>query len=172
MQILTPLAALAIILVIMLVEQRHSVANERALRLRGAVEARDDVYPIMQWAYPASFVVMAIEGALAGPAAGAVTLLGVVVLVAAKILKVWAITALGDRWTFRVLVPPDSSLVTHGPYVYVRHPNYVAVVGELIGFALVAGARISGPAVTLLFGLLLLARIRTEEHALRHPPCT
>lgn len=163
-------AALVVMLVIMLIEQRHSLANERALRRRGAVEPHDDVYPVMRWAYPALFVVMAIEGATLGPRPGTSTVIGAIVLVAAKALKVWAIRSLGQRWTFRVLVPPGSPLVSHGPYAFVRHPNYVAVIGELIGFALVVGARVTGPVATVVFGLLLRARIRAEDDALRHPP--
>ena len=58
---------------------------------------------------------------------------GLVVFVVAKALKLWAIRSLGERWTFRVFVLPGSRLVTDGPYRWVRHPNYIAVVGELVG---------------------------------------
>jgi isoprenylcysteine carboxyl methyltransferase (ICMT) family protein YpbQ len=53
-----------------------------------------------------------------------------------------------------------------------RHPNYVAVVGELVGMALVVGARITGPVAILLFALLLRARMTVENRALRYPPCS
>ena len=51
-------------------------------------------------------------------------------------------TAPGEAkgWTFRVLVPPGSARTLRGPYRLLRHPNYVAVVGELAGFALLARA--------------------------------
>ena len=163
--------SLAVMLAIMLLEQQRSLANARALLARGAVEPADDVYPIMRWTYPAAFVVMAIEGAMFGPSPGLTTVIGVAVLVAAKALKFWAIGSLGPRWTFRVLVPPDAPLVSHGPYAFLNHPNYVAVVGELIGFAIVVGARVTGPIATIVFGLLLRSRIQVENNALRHPPC-
>lgn len=164
------LAALALMLLVMLAEQQRSLRNERTLLERGAVEPAEDVYPMMRWTYPVAFVVMAVEGALIGPAPGVTTVVGVVVLVLAKALKFWAIRSLGPRWTFRVLVPPDASRVSHGPYAWMNHPNYVAVVGELIGFAMVAGARLTGPIATTVFGLLLRQRIRVENAALRHPP--
>jgi methyltransferase len=170
-QFLVSFGALVILLLFMLAEQRYSLANERALRQLGAVEPAGDVYPTMRWAYPCAFVGMAIEGAVAG-VPGITTLIGAAILVAAKILKFWAIKSLGPRWTFRVLVPPDAPLVSHGPYAFVNHPNYIAVVGELIGFAVVVGARLTGLAATVGFGLLLLHRIRVENRALRHPPCT
>jgi methyltransferase len=146
--------------------------NERALRARGAVEPPDDVYRTMAWVYPGLFVVMALEGAFFGPPAGLVTLAGLILLGASKALKFWAIASLGTRWTFRVLVPPGASLVSSGPYAYVRHPNYVAVMGELASMALLVGARVSGPVAMLIFGVLMRHRIRVEEAALRHPPCS
>jgi methyltransferase len=62
--------------------------------------------------------------------------------------------------------------VCTGPYAVLRHPNYVAVVGELLSMALLVGAVISGPIAVLLFGLLLRQRIRLEDRALRSPPST
>jgi methyltransferase len=86
-----------------------------------------------------------------------------------KGLKYWAIATLGERWSFRVLVPPHSALVTSGPYRFMRHPNYLAVMGELAGMALLANAPVSGVAALLVFGGLLRARIRVEERALNLP---
>ena len=164
--------SLVAVLLMMLAESQLSRYNERALRAAGAREPADDVYRTMSWAYPAAFVAMAIEGTLWGPAPGTSTLAGAALLGASKGLKFWAIASLGPRWTFRVLVPPGATLVTAGPYSFVRHPNYIAVIGELASMALLVGARGSGPLAVVLFGLLIRSRIRVEEQALRHPPCT
>jgi methyltransferase len=169
---MTAVVALVAVAVMMLIEQRVSLANERWLRLQGAVEPPRDVFATMRWAYPTVFVAMAIEGLLAGPPPPAWMLAGLVVFVIGKLVKVWAIRSLGQRWTFRVLVLPNAPLVTTGPYGWVRHPNYIGVIGELVGMALFTGARITGPLATLAFGLLIRARIKVEEEALRHPPCT
>lgn len=165
-------ASLVAVLLMMGVELVVSRRNERRLRERGALEPPGDVYAAMRWAYPGAFALMAVEGAIAGPEPGVTTVAGALLLAAAKALKLWAIATLGLRWTFRVLVLPDVPLVTRGPYAVVRHPNYVAIVGELLGMALLVGARVTGPVATLLFSLLLRARIRVENRALRHPPCT
>lgn len=140
--------------------------NERQLRLRGAVEPPDDVYRTMQWAYPASFVLMGIEGAMRGPAAAEVLGAGLLVFGAAKALKVWAISSLGVRWSYRVLVLPDAPLVTAGPYRWMRHPNYLSVIGELAGVALTVWAPITGAIALVGFGVLMRARIRIEDRAL------
>jgi methyltransferase len=158
--------ALLVVLLMMLAEARLSRSNERRLRERGAVEPPHDVYRTMQWAYPAAFVALAVEGALFGPPPGATTAAGVGLFAAAKALKLWAIASLGDRWTFRVLVPPDAPLVSSGPYAFLRHPNYVGVIGELAGVALTVGARVTGPVSILGFALLIRRRIRVEERAL------
>ena len=86
--------------------------------------------------------------------------------VLAKALKYWAITTLGPRWTFRVLVLPSAPLVATGPYTFLRHPNYVAVVGELIGAALVLSAPVTGALALAAFGWLMLRRIAVEDRAL------
>src|SRR5262249_55916268 len=101
---------------------------------------------------------------------------GFALFLAAKAVKWWAILVLGPAWTFRVIVVPDTRLVDSGPYRILRHPNYVGVVGELAGTALMTGAAVSGPLAIVLFGMLLKRRIAVEERALastaRHPPCS
>ena len=150
----------------MLAEARRSWRNERALRLLGAIEPPGDVFRAMQIAYPACFVMMVAEASVRNVSLGRSFTAGAIVFVAAKAIKYWAIATLGDRWTFKVLVLPGYPLVTAGPYRLLRHPNYVGVVGELVGAALMAYAPLAGAASVLVFGVLLLARIRVEEHAL------
>jgi methyltransferase len=88
---------------------------------------------------------------------------------ASKTLKYWAIRTLGERWTFRVLVLPGAPLVATGPYRFVPHPNYIAVVGELLGTAMMMGAVVSGPLALGAFGFVLWRRMRFEEQALCRP---
>jgi len=140
--------------------------NERVLRARGAVEPAGDVYPIMRWAYPASFVLMAAEGAIRGSISPSALEVGLALFGFAKALKLWAIASLGPRWTYRVLVLPGAPLVTGGPYRVLRHPNYIAVVGELIGAALMLGAVVTGILATVGFGALMMIRARVEDRAL------
>ena len=173
MEMLTrPLLVLIAIGTMMLAEAVISARHERELRRRGAVEPPGDVYATMRWAYPGAFVAMAVEAAWSGAPSSRVALAGVVLFVASKVLKWWAMASLGVRWTFRVLVLPGAPLVSGGPYVVLRHPNYVAVVGELAAVALLLNARVSGPIVTLLFSLLMWRRIRVENRALGYPTCT
>lgn len=147
----------------MLVETWLSTRHERVLRAMGAVEPPADVYRWMQVFYPGAFLVMLASNAAALNRWAAA---GLAVFAAAKLLKYWAMASLGVRWTFRVLVPPGSSPVTTGPYRLLRHPNYVAVMGELVGVAMMARTPMVGAVMILLFGALVLLRIRVEERAL------
>ena len=159
--------ALLIVLALMLVELWLSSRHERILRVRGAVEVADPVYSTMRWAYPGVFVVMAAEGVLSPPVSASVLAMGIAVFALGKAIKAWAISTLGERWTYKVLVLPGVPLVTNGPYRFVRHPNYVGVVGELIGMALITGARVTGPLGLVFFSWLLVRRIRAENQVLR-----
>ena len=150
----------------MLLEASRSRRNEALLRARGAVEPPGDVHAWMQIVYPGCFVAIVVEAALRRQPAGAGAIAGAVIFLLAKALKYWAIAALGDRWSFRVLVLPGEPLVTKGPYQWLRHPNYVGVAGELIGAAVMAGSPVTGVIAFVAFGGMMLARIRVEERAL------
>jgi len=151
----------------MLVEARRASANERGQRARGGVEPAQDVYRTMRVVYPGAFLLMFVEGALRAGPPFFVVLLGALIFAGAKLLKWWAILSLGPFWTFRVIVVPGARLVAAGPYRWLRHPNYVGVMGELVGVALMTGAILSGVAGIATFGWLLVRRISVEEEALR-----
>ncbi len=158
------LIAIALVFLPMMVEARRAAANERTQLARGGIEPRGDVYRVMQYAYPGAFLAMIAEGAWRGDARFVEA--GAALFIVAKALKWWAILSLGEAWTFRVITVPGTALVRSGPYRWLRHPNYVAVVGELAGVALLTGARVTGPVATCAFGLLMLKRIAVENRAL------
>lgn len=157
---------LAAVVAVMAGEAVLSAFNASLLKARGATEPPDDVYRTMQWAYPAAFVVMAVEGALTGPSPPTALAFGLLVFGLAKALKAWAISTLGTRWSFRVLVPPGEPPIVAGPYRLLHHPNYVAVCGEILGVALTVGAPVTGALAFAGFGWLMRRRIAIEDRAL------
>lgn len=168
--------ALAVVIGLLLAEWRLSMRNEVALRARGAVEPRGDVYRAMSILYPLAFVLMGAEGLWrarlpVGLAAEGMSpawwVAGILLMMGSKALKYWAIANLGERWTFKVLVLPGVALVRTGPYRYVDHPNYIAVCGELVGMMLMMSAWVTGPLTTLAFGFTVIKRVRVETRALR-----
>ncbi|GAA0700144.1 isoprenylcysteine carboxyl methyltransferase family protein [Streptomyces cellulosae] len=84
----------------------------------------------------------------------------------AQVLRWWCITTLGPYWNTRVIVVPGARLVGAGPYRFLRHPNYVAVVVEGAALPLVHSAWITATVFTLADAVLLTVRIRCENAAL------
>nr|AYM53931.1 hypothetical protein [Corallococcus coralloides] len=86
--------------------------------------------------------------------------------VTAQGLRYWAIATLGERWNSRIIVVPELPPVTGGPYRFLRHPNYVAVVLELAAVPLIHGAWRTALFFSVGNAALLFVRIRAEEAAL------
>ncbi len=168
---MNPAVAIAVVtmlasLLIMAGEAVLSSFNERQLRARGAIEPARDVISLMRLVYPGAFLAMGLEGALTGPAPPNVLMIGLGLFGLAKALKVWAIASLGPRWSYRVLVVPGDPLVVTGPYQFIPHPNYLAVVGEIVSVAAIVWAPFTGTLAAIGFGWLMILRMRVEDQAL------
>jgi methyltransferase len=88
------------------------------------------------------------------------------VVVLAQSLRWWCIGTLGRRWNTRIMVIPAMPLISAGPYRWLRHPNYVAVIAEGIALPLVHTAWLTAVLFTALNAWLLSVRIRAENAAL------
>lgn len=161
---------LAAVLVAIL-ERRRARRNERRLLGEGAAEVAPWVFCAMAPVYSLVFPMAIAEHLLLRRRPPPAFVTGMIVLfLLAKGLKAWAIASLGGLWTMRVILPRTLRVVTAGPYRYLRHPNYVAVILEVMALPLAGGAFITAAAATVLFLALLRARVRTEERALfAHP---
>jgi methyltransferase len=87
-------------------------------------------------------------------------------VLAAQGLRWWCIATLGRQWNTRVVVVPGAARVTAGPYRWMSHPNYVAVVVEGVALPLVHTAWVTALVFTLLNAALLRTRIKVENTAL------
>ena len=88
------------------------------------------------------------------------------VALAAQGLRWWCIATLGHQWNTRVVVIAGATRVAGGPYRFVPHPNYVAVIAEGVALPLVHTAWVTAVVFTLLNAVLLRTRIRVEDAAL------
>lgn len=96
----------------------------------------------------------------------AVRWLGVVLFAAGGALRLWPVFLLGDRFSGLVAIQPGHTLETGGPYRVIRHPSYLGMLVNALGWALAFHSAIG----LLLAALLLpplLARIGAEERLLR-----
>ena len=92
---------------------------------------------------------------------------GLVVAWAGMLLRLWAVLTLGRFFTTTVVVRKEQTVVTSGPYRFVRHPSYLGVLILLFGFGLSMGDLAGAIAMVVLPAMGLLWRIRVEEAALR-----
>jgi methyltransferase len=84
----------------------------------------------------------------------------------AQALRWWCITTLGYQWNTRVIVIPGAGRVTGGPYRFLPHPNYIAVITEGIALPLVHTAWVTAVVFTVLNAWLLSTRVKVENAAL------
>ena len=162
------LAYTALIIAVALERTAELVVSQRNLafsRKRGGVEYGAGHYPVMVVLHTALLVACLLEAAHREflPALGW-PMFGIVL--AAQGLRWWCISTLGHQWNTRVVVVPGAARVTGGPYRYVPHPNYVAVVAEGIALPLVHSAWITAVVFTALNAILLRTRITCENRAL------
>ena len=88
----------------------------------------------------------------------------------AQALRWWCIATLGTQWNTRIIVVPGHPRVRRGPYRWLRHPNYLAVVVEGVALPLVGSAWITAIAFTIANLAVLAVRIPAEERALTGSP--
>ncbi|SRR5213594_2810218 len=88
--------------------------------------------------------------------------LGVVLFAAGGGLRLWPVFVLGDRFSGLVAIQSRHTLATDGIYRVIRHPSYLGLLINSLGWAL---AFRSGAGILLALAMLppLLARIRAEE---------
>lgn len=150
-----------------LVELVLSRRNEAWVLARGGFEVGQGHFPVMTSVHALFLPACALEVWLLGrPFIPWLGIPMLVLVIGAQILRYWAIGTLGRRWSVRVVVLPDVPVVTAGPYRFIRHPNYLAVVIELFAIPLVHTAWLSALVFTVLNLALLAVRIRAEEAAL------
>jgi methyltransferase len=136
--------------------------NTSRLRARGAQEVGAAHYPLIVVLHAAWLAGLWM---LAWDLPVNVAWLGLFLLLQAA--RVWVIATLGERWTTRIIVLPGAPLIEHGPYRFLSHPNYCVVAAEILVLPLVFGLVWYGLVFSVLNGLILWLRIRTEGRALR-----
>jgi len=161
------LAFLALLAAERLYELRLARRHAAAAFARGGVEVGRRHFAVMRILHAGFLAACAAEVVLLGrpfvPALGAPML---ALALAAQGLRYWAIAALGPQWNVRVIVVPGAPVVTAGPYRWIRHPNYLAVVVEGVAVPLIHSAYWTALGFSLANAALLAVRIRCEERAL------
>jgi methyltransferase len=88
----------------------------------------------------------------------------------ANLLRWWVIRTLAGHWNVEVMASSHVGVVTSGPYRWVRHPNYVAVVAELFALPMIHTAWITALAGTAANLEILRRRLGVEDGVLMADP--
>ena len=91
---------------------------------------------------------------------------GMVVLLAGVALRGWSFKALGEYFTFTVMVSSDQRVIATGPYRALRHPGYTGVLLACAGLGLASANWVGTAGMVVPALMLLLWRIHVEETAL------
>lgn len=134
---------------------------------RAGVEHGRGHYPVMVALHTGLLVCCLLEPLLAHrPFLPALGWPALALVVLAQALRWWCVTTLGPYWNTRVIVVPGARLVGAGPYRFLRHPNYLAVVVEITALPLVHSAWLTATVFTVANATLLAVRLRCENAAL------
>ena len=145
------------------------IALQLRARLQGGRGSSDWTFYVVVGSIVAAFVasdrLIGVHATRIGGGYTPVTI-GLVLLAAGVLFRLWAVVALGRLFTFRVAIQSRHRLVRTGPYRFVRHPSYSGVLLACVGIG-VADANLLCLAVLLLLPLAgILVRIRLEERTL------
>jgi protein-S-isoprenylcysteine O-methyltransferase Ste14 len=100
------------------------------------------------------------------PASEWLVVAGLATQAAFGLFAAWARRHLGSNWSGEVRIASEHRLVRSGPYRWVRHLIYTAVLGMYCGTALVSG-QVHALVALVIVTLAYVRKIRLEERALR-----
>ena len=140
--------------------------NEQIVRKEGAVEYDKEGYKYIVLLHAGFFISLLAEHLLLKTGTNSYSAFLFGIFIFTQLLRYWAISSLGRYWNTRVLVVPGLKLVSKGPYKFLRHPNYVAVIIEIAVIPLIFSCYITAIVFSLLNLITLRRRISIEEKAL------
>jgi|SRR5690625_2619581 len=141
--------------------------NEQWMRARGGIEIGNDHYKWFVFLHILFFVFLISEvNFLYMESIVVFNIYFFIVFLIAQIGRVWCIISLGKFWNTKIIILPKVILIKKGPYKYVKHPNYIIVLIELLSIPSMFGAYKTAILFSVLHLILLSVRIPLEDRAL------
>ena len=137
--------------------------NQQRLMARDGFEIGASHYPYMVALHFAWIVAVIVWVIFGEPRINTPFLIAYVIV---QPFRFWVMATLGEYWTTRIISVPNAPLIAHGPYRFVKHPNYVIVVLEIALLPLALGAWPIALVFSALNAAMLYVRIRAENTAL------
>lgn len=165
------LALLALVGMGRLAELRISRRNQRQLQSQGVRKVDEPHFRWMVVLHAGILIAAALEVVfLHRPLIPALAIPMTVLFVLANLLRWWVIRTLAGHWNVEVMASSQVGVVTRGPYRWVRHPNYVAVVVELFALPMIHTAWITALIGTAANLKILRRRLEVEDGVLMSSP--
>ncbi|MCK0472362.1 isoprenylcysteine carboxyl methyltransferase family protein [Halalkalibacter sp. APA_J-10(15)] len=141
--------------------------NERWMKGQGGYEVGGEHYVYIVIVHVMFFVSLLLEVTVRSPQFFVWSIIPFSFFMIAQVCRGWALSSLGRFWNTRIIVLPGAKVKVKGPYQFIRHPNYVIVITELLMLPLMFQAYVTAVVFTILNGWVLSIRIKEEEKALR-----
>jgi len=165
------LALLGLVGLERLVELRISRRNQLKLEKLGVRKVAEPHFRWMVFVHAGVLACAAAEVLLLRrPLIPSLAIAMAALFVFANALRWWVIRILAGHWNVEVMASSRVGVVTSGPYRWVRHPNYVAVVIELFALPMIHTAWLTALAGTLANLEILRRRLRVEDGVLMADP--
>ena len=150
-----------------LLELKISRRNQQKLEKQGVEKVPEPHFRWMVLVHGGILVSAALEVVLLHrPLIPALAISMGALFILANGLRWWVIRTLAGYWNVEVMASPRVGVVTSGPYRWVRHPNYVAVVAELVSLPMIHTAWITALVGTVADLEILRRRLRVEDGVL------
>src|SRR3972149_1693182 len=149
-----------------LAELVYAKRNEKYLLLRGAVEYDKKGYKLIVIMHTCFFISLILEKIYFKRELSEYWIIFLIIFAAAQMLRYLAIVSLGKFWNTKIIVLSGSSLIKKGPYSFLKHPNYIAVITEIFVIPLVFSCYITCIFFSILNIFVIIRRIKIEEAAL------
>lgn len=149
-----------------LIEVFVAKRNEKRMLAQGAYEVGASHYPYMISLHVSFFVCLIAEVVIFDRGISPLFPLFFLIFLFVQALRIWCLTSLGQFWNTKIIILPGANVVTKGPYLFIRHPNYVVVCIEIALLPLMFQAYLTAISFTLLNLAMLSVRIPLEEKAL------
>ena len=159
----------ALLILQRIVELRIARQHEANVMVRGAAEIDRSGYRFIVAMHTAFFVSLVTERSIITiPLFNPYWKIFLIIFLGARVLRYQAIVSLGIYWNTKLIVTANHPIIRKGPYRFMRHPNYVAVVTELLVIPLMFSCYYTAVSFTIINGIVLRRRIRIESDALRN----
>lgn len=158
---------IALIIVQRMVEVIIAKRNARWIKSKGGYEVGKNHYKYIVSLHALFFLSLLTEVTLSPPVLYSWTVIPLTIFILAQVGRVWALSSLGKFWNTRIMVLPGAQVIVKGPYRFVKHPNYIIVITEILTLPLIFQAYWTAITFTILNACVLTIRIKAEESALR-----